>query len=95
MTSNKDPRFALLLGLFPLLFMFGGLGQIYAGRRKRGIAIMLLGWFFGGMMVAGVASGVGVCLAFPATLCFVLWQAWDAKKCAEEANQTEIARRQA
>ena len=89
--EKKDPVVAALLGIIPLFFMFAGMGQVYAGRLRRGLVILLVGWGFGVLNVIGILTVVGACFTVPATLIFIAWQAWDAYKCAQEFN--EIAER--
>ena len=90
--KRKDARFALLLSLIPLSVMMAGVGQLYAGRIRRGLSILFLGWGFGFLNVVGASTGIGICFALPMTVAFVAWQSWDAVKCAEEYNNEVVLR---
>jgi TM2 domain-containing membrane protein YozV len=85
-SKKKDPTIALLLGLIPIFFLFAGIGQIYVGRMKRGLAILLCGWGIGFLNLIGLITVYGLCLTLPIMFIFIAWQAYDAYKLAQEYN---------
>ena len=84
--SKKDPTIALLFGLVPILLSLCGLGQMYVGRVKRGLAFLFLGWIFAILNFVGLIFVVGLCITTPLTFVFIIWQAYDAYKLAKQYN---------
>ena len=77
----KNEGTALILSIVLGLFCLNGIGQIYAGKVGRGIAIMIGSWV---LIVVGVLTlGIGLI----AYLAIFIWQIFDTKKLCKEYNE--------
>ena len=82
---GKEPWFAVNLSIF-----FPGIGQIYSGKERRGIIliisyILLIG-IGGGLILSPTGdAGIGLVLLL-ATLPVNIWNLFDAHRCARKAN---------
>lgn len=80
---RKEPIIAVVLNLF----LFPGLGQIYAGKASRGLLVILLFWGSVALfMVTILSSGFN-----PIVLIIMLivgyWQVYDGYKCVAQYNK--------
>ena len=77
----KSESTGLILSIVLGLFCLNGIGQIYAGKVGRGIAIMVGSWV---LIVVGVLTmGIGLI----AYLAIFIWQIFDTKKLCREYNE--------
>ena len=77
----KNEGTGLILSIVLGLFCLNGIGQIYAGKVGRGIAIMVGSWV---LIVVGVLTmGIGLI----AYLAIFIWQIFDTKKLCREYNE--------
>ena len=77
----KNEGTGLILSIVLGLFCLNGIGQIYAGKVGRGIAIMVGSWV---LIVVGVLTmGIGLI----AYLAIFIWQIFDTKKLCREFNE--------
>ena len=77
----KNEGTGLILSIVLGLFCLNGIGQIYAGKVGRGIAIMIGSWV---LIVVGVLTfGIGLI----AYLAIFIWQIFDTKKLCREYNE--------
>ena len=77
----KNEGTGLILSIVLGLFCLNGIGQIYAGKVGRGVAIMIGSWV---LIVVGVLTlGIGLI----AYLAIFIWQIFDTKKLCREYNE--------
>ena len=77
----KNEGTGLILSIVLGLFCLNGIGQIYAGKVGRGVAIMIGSWV---LIVVGVLTfGIGLI----AYLAIFIWQIFDTKKLCREFNE--------
>lgn len=55
-----NPHVAIVLAIVPGLFGFLGIGQLYKREWGKGIGLLVLGWFFLAVRVAGLLQTLGV-----------------------------------
>ena len=80
-SQYKNEGTGLILSIVLGLFCLNGIGQIYAGKVGRGIAIMVGSWV---LIVVGVLTmGIGLI----AYLAIFIWQIFDTKKLCREYNE--------
>jgi TM2 domain-containing membrane protein YozV len=82
---RKEPIIAVVLNLF----LFPGLGQIYAGKPKRFLLVFVL--FFGsiGLLMGSIFSGAGMPMPIFIILALVVgyWQVYDGYRCVSQYNK--------
>ena len=80
---RKEPIIAVVLNLF----LFPGLGQIYAGKPQRFLLVIVL--FIGsvGFLLMGIASGSFNIMYIIAPLVVGYWQVYDGYKCVVQYNK--------
>ena len=77
----KNEGTALILSIVLGLLCLNGIGQIYAGKVGRGIAIMIGSWVL--IVVAAFTFGIGLI----AYLAIFIWQIFDTKNLCREYNE--------
>ncbi len=78
--SNKSPGKTLAIALLAGAIAFQGIGHLYVGKTKKGIALLVVGWILGGLAI----------LFFPLAIVsfvFWVWQSYDAYKKAKHYNE--------
>lgn len=56
----KNGGVAFILGFFFGLFLFNGIGHMYIGKVRRGVGILLLGWFIYSVILSFMIFAVGL-----------------------------------
>ena len=77
----KNEGTALILSIILGLFCICGIGQIYAGKVGRGVAMLIVGIVL--IVVAALTYGVGLI----AYLGFFIWQIFDTRNLCREYNE--------
>ena len=82
---RKEPIIAVLLNLF----LFPGLGQVYAGKPKRFLLVMLLFWSSVGLLLMSILANTGMPMPIFIILALVVgyWQVYDGYKCVSDYNK--------
>lgn len=95
--NGKNPWIAVCLALIFGFFGLWGVGQMYDGRVRRGIGILLAGLVVGGLFWLSVVLTV-ILIGYVGMVLFgiffaggYLWQAYDAYVLAQEYNELFVA----
>jgi TM2 domain-containing membrane protein YozV len=89
MPEWKNPAFAAVLALIFGFFILMGIGHIYVGRVRRGIAIMIIGLMLipFGIVTGALTYGIGFLVTIALWLALLIWQTLDAYNLAKEYNR--------